>query len=106
MRNGTPFVPFGLVADIAHSQDDHRAPRHQPGLWQYLQRACRENGFRRLRLESATFRDENQPLNLDQVLTNESQPHMHGTRRHTGIPGTLLTLNSSEANMELYEIPV
>ena len=108
VRNARPFIPAGLLSRTPVAQNSQPKARHQAKLWKYLQEACRQKGFRRLRLESATFRDEQQPLNVDwamhgQQRTQQQRPKQK--RRGRG-SGTLLTVTSSEAHMELYEIPV
>ncbi|KAK0389750.1 hypothetical protein NLU13_3323 [Sarocladium strictum] len=107
LKNSNPFVPPKLLAKTATSQSDARhPPLHQPGLWRYLQKACRKHGFRRLRLESVSFSAEKEPLTLDELFQDQQQTPSQPNQDEEGVCALLTTVNSTEANMELYEIPV
>lgn len=105
VRNGTPFIPHALNGDVQGPQN-RPSHGHHPGLWSYLQAAFRENGYRMLRADAITFRGE---VKLPVVVPGpEAHPGIqtHGEERSNGQSATLLTMNSLEGSIDLYEVLV
>ena len=106
MYNTTAFIPVEVPSFPASLQGAIMDHGHQTGLWDYLQGACRKNGFRRLRLQSVVFRENPQLLEHD-TFSRRGPGLQPPFAWESGVPPTtLLAVNSSGMNLDLYEIPV